>query len=234
MKKILSFTLLLLYFCIFPQEIIIPNTIPFSKKLNKNTFAEVLIQTPEKSNYKIKIGNYSIENDIGIFYFFGLNSGQQKLSIYKNNELIHNSLINIENNHRLIFNFCHNKGLLLLEESPIQSNIIHELPLNEKYFHKKKVMNNYEFNQFLSYFKRQEFGKEKLQAFKNQSISTAFTTHQIIQLMKLITFDNDKLPLAKLAFKDCIDPENYYLVIETLDFASSKKELNNFINKHYK
>lgn len=242
MKKLLTFCLLLISFCFSSQEKkirkLFPNEIQPLQKIEKkqtysyinNTHTEVFIRIPETNKYKISIGDYSIENNIGIFYFVGLNLGQQSLNIYENNELIYKTYINIRNNHRLVFDFIYNEGLFLLEESPIKEHIS---TLNKNYFYGKRIMNEQEFGRFLEHFKKQAFIKDKYQTFKIKSNSTAFSAQQILLLINEISFDKDKLPLAKNAFKHCIDPENYYLIVEALDFISSKDELNNFINQHY-
>lgn len=242
MKKFLAFSLLLNSFLFSSQEKkmrkLFPNEIQPLQKFEKkqtnlyinNNHTEVFIRIPETNKYKISIGDYNIENNIGMFYFVGLNLGQQSLNIYKNNELIYKTYINIRNNHRLVFDFTYNEGLFLLEESLIKEHIS---TLNQNYFYGKRIMNEQEFSQFLEHFKKQAFIKDKHQTFKIKSISTVFSTQQILQLMNEIPFDKDKLPLVKNAFKHCIDPENYYLIVEALDFISSKDELNNFINQHY-
>ena len=55
-------------------------------------------------------------------------------------------------------------------------------------------------------------------------------TDQVIQLVKLFTFDSGKLELAKMAFNKVVDKENYYLVNNEFTFSRSKNKLNDYIN----
>ena len=65
------------------------------------------------------------------------------------------------------------------------------------------------------------------------SAKKCFTTRQIKELVKLMTFEGDKLDLAKYAYDYCVDTNNYFLVNDVFDFDSSKTELSNYVQgKH--
>jgi hypothetical protein len=54
------------------------------------------------------------------------------------------------------------------------------------------------------------------------------TAAQIAGLVKMMTFESNKLALAKAAYPNCIDRNNYYLVNDAFTFSSSVTELTNF------
>ena len=65
-----------------------------------------------------------------------------------------------------------------------------------------------------------------------QNLSTAFSTTQIISLMKEMSFDDQKLVLAKEAYPYCIDQENYYKVADAFTFSSNSWKLKDFVKNY--
>lgn len=56
-----------------------------------------------------------------------------------------------------------------------------------------------------------------------------FTTTQVKELMQMFSFENNKLDLAKYAFRKTVDKQNYFQVEDALTFKSSKNELARFV-----
>lgn len=67
-----------------------------------------------------------------------------------------------------------------------------------------------------------EAKKEAISALFTQCLSSA----QIKSLLAELSFEEDKLELAKKAFKNVSDPENFGIVKKVLDFDDSKKEID--------
>ena len=57
-----------------------------------------------------------------------------------------------------------------------------------------------------------------------------FTTEQVGQLITLITAENQKVELAKLAYPKAIDPDNYSEIYTLFNSQVSKDELQRFVN----
>jgi hypothetical protein len=57
-----------------------------------------------------------------------------------------------------------------------------------------------------------------------------FTTKQVIQIVRLFSFDKDQLEMAKFAFDFTTDKENFFTVADALSFSSSKEDLMRFID----
>ena len=49
--------------------------------------------------------------------------------------------------------------------------------------------------------------------------------------MLLFSFENNRLEIAKLAFRKTVDKQNYFMLNEALTFSSSKDELARFIRE---
>lgn len=56
-----------------------------------------------------------------------------------------------------------------------------------------------------------------------------FLSRQVGEIVRLFSFDNARLEIAKLAYDSVVDPENYYQVSQVLDFTSNKDALARYI-----
>ena len=59
--------------------------------------------------------------------------------------------------------------------------------------------------------------------------SNYFTVTQTRQLIQLVSDESNRLQLAKLAFNNVVDPENYYTLNDLLSSQSSRNELDVFV-----
>ncbi len=73
------------------------------------------------------------------------------------------------------------------------------------------------------------FDDTKLAIAKQAIEANGTSTHQIIELMDLLSFESGKLDLAKHAYRYAIDKNNYYLVNDAFTYSSSIEELNSYI-----
>ena len=48
-------------------------------------------------------------------------------------------------------------------------------------------------------------------------------------MMKEFSFDKNRLELAKMAYRNCVDKRNYFELYDTFDFESYARELNKFV-----
>jgi hypothetical protein len=93
----------------------------------------------------------------------------------------------------------------------------------------EKGMNSRDFNLVL-----QQIDKEWLETNKLKSATQIVKTNnlssvQVKQLVHLFSFETNRLELAKQAYQNTIDKQNYQVVSDELDFSTSKTELNRFI-----
>lgn len=93
------------------------------------------------------------------------------------------------------------------------------------------AMNFNEFYRFKQSVSDEWFDSSRLELMEMNLRFHYFNSNQISQLMDELSFDSSKLQFAKAAFKQVVDPENYFLVREKLGFSSSKTELTRYINQ---
>jgi len=202
-------------------------------------YSEVFVRIPEQGFFSVEIGDQFISNNSGKFRFFDLPAGRIPISIYESGYLLYRTTLNVRNNSRLVLDFFTNEGLFLLDSYPIQSygfnswNDVWNNPYgNSGNISYPNVMDNQTFQQFMDTMKDRAWFDDKKLAFINQQGRHAmFTSEQISILVKDLSFDKNKLALAKSLFPKCVDKQKYFIVGEALDFESSRKELMDYISK---
>lgn len=73
------------------------------------------------------------------------------------------------------------------------------------------------------------FDNERLEIAKIAIAGNGVNTNQVIDLMSKLSFDKNRLELAKFAYDYVIDPEQYFRVVESLSFYSNRRALTDYI-----
>ncbi|MFC7347248.1 DUF4476 domain-containing protein [Chryseobacterium zhengzhouense] len=208
-------------------------------------YAEVFLRIPELGYFSVELADQMIANNSGRYRFFDLPSGRIPISIYDNGYLIYRTTLNVRNNSRMVLDFFTNEGLYLLDSYPLQNgyygfnnwNDLWNNPYgnsgNNGSVNYPNVMDHLTFQQFMSAMKKDAWFDDKKIAFINQQGRHAmFTSEQIAVLVKDLSFDKNKIALAKSLFSKCVDKQKYFVVGDALDFESSRKDLLDFISKN--
>lgn len=211
---------------------------------NKNYgYAEVFLRIPEQGFFTVEIGDQMISNGSGKYRFFDLQSGKMPVSIYENGFLLYRTTLMLRNNNRMVLDFFTNEGLYLLDLYPVKSQSYGFNDWNDVWnnpygnhsgdgYNSGNVMDNNTFRQFFDMLQKNEkFDDGKLALINQQMRSSMFSSAQIRDLVKYISFDNNKLALAKSMYKRCADKNRYFLVYDAFDFENSKRELMEFVAK---
>lgn len=90
-------------------------------------------------------------------------------------------------------------------------------------------MSAYDFMALKSVVANSSFDDTKLTICKQALSSSAVTSSQVCELMRMMTFESNKLELAKFAYRNVVDKSRYYLVNSAFTFSSSVDELNRYI-----
>ena len=90
-------------------------------------------------------------------------------------------------------------------------------------------MNQNDFNNALNSIRSDSFESGKLSKAKQIVSRNRMCTAQIVQIVRLFSFESNKLEFAKYAYQYCSDKNNYYQVTDAFSFQSSKDELLKFI-----
>ncbi|MEO7922526.1 MAG: DUF4476 domain-containing protein [Chitinophagaceae bacterium] len=93
------------------------------------------------------------------------------------------------------------------------------------------VMTNREFSDVKDQLRREWFEANRLISTKVIIDKSNFTALQVKELMLIFTFENNRLEVAKYAYRKTVDKQSYYLVNDAFTFNSSKDELARFIRE---
>jgi len=100
---------------------------------------------------------------------------------------------------------------------------------NEDY---NRALSDYDFNLLIQRMKNSWFNKDKVNIAKDALARDYFNTSQVRQLLQLVSFEGDKLELAKLAYRNTVDQRSYYSLYDVFSFQSSKDELDKYIRDY--
>ena len=88
-----------------------------------------------------------------------------------------------------------------------------------------------EFGQMREQLKRQHFENARLDMAKQLVDRNYLSSRQVHQLLQLFSFENNKLELAKSAYRNTTDKNNFFLVYDVFAFDRSREELTQYIER---
>lgn len=86
------------------------------------------------------------------------------------------------------------------------------------------VLNDKQFDAFFKRVKDEPFDDDRLELLKEEADRTDFTCAQCVRLLRLNTFDDERLQMLRILAPAIIDPENGRMIIDLMDFSSSEAE----------
>lgn len=86
-----------------------------------------------------------------------------------------------------------------------------------------------EFQKAKQSVEKQSFADSQMKVAKQIAAAQCLSTAQIIELINIFSFEQNKLEFAKSAYASCVDKENYYQVNDVFSFSSSTDELTEYI-----
>lgn len=90
----------------------------------------------------------------------------------------------------------------------------------------------FQFNRTREMMDNVPFDDDKLMIARQAIRMNGISAEQLLTLLHIMTFDSNKLQLAKFAHEFVSDPESYFILNDALTFSSSIRELDNFIHGH--
>lgn len=91
-------------------------------------------------------------------------------------------------------------------------------------------MSEVDFLNALSTIKNTSFDDTKLKIATDITVANCLSSEQILAIVKVFSFEANKLSYAKLAYAYCADTSNYFKIYYAFSFSSSKEELSNYIS----
>lgn len=90
-------------------------------------------------------------------------------------------------------------------------------------------MSMQQFQQLKNSINNQWFSSGQISVFQQALAQNYFTANQVFELVNLFTFSSDQLQVAKAAYTKTVDPQNYFVVYDALEFSSNVNELSAYI-----
>jgi hypothetical protein len=97
-----------------------------------------------------------------------------------------------------------------------------------------RTVSDQEFSQMRDQLRRQNFENARVNMAKQIVEKNYLSSRQVHQLLQLFSFENNKLELAKVAYRNTTDKNNYYLVYDVFSFDRSRQELTQYIERFRK
>ena len=95
---------------------------------------------------------------------------------------------------------------------------------------RNREVSEYEFNNILDNINRQRFNKQNVAL--DAVMRNYFTTRQIRTILYQFGPDEDKLQIAKMAYRNTIDRQNYYQLYDVFTYENSRDALDRFIRSY--
>ncbi len=80
--------------------------------------------------------------------------------------------------------------------------------------------------------KSKSFDDDKMERIKEAFEYDNLKTDQVVELMKLFSFDDKRLETAKFCYKKTVDKENFYKTYDLFSFSSYKTQLKDWVSKN--
>jgi len=93
------------------------------------------------------------------------------------------------------------------------------------------VMSTRDFELVKEQIRKEWFEKNRLTSVKVITDKNNFTAQQVKEMMLLFTFEENRLEVAKYAYRKTADKQNYYQLNDALTFSNSKDDLARFIRE---
>lgn len=91
------------------------------------------------------------------------------------------------------------------------------------------IVSENEFYEITRHLNNIHFDDDRVEYIKDKIDYNFFTSNQVSKLIEYLSFEDNRLSVAKYAYSKTIDPQNYELVYDELSFNSSKRNLDDFI-----
>ena len=85
------------------------------------------------------------------------------------------------------------------------------------------------FKNFKNLVSKHDFDDAKMTEIEQSFGKKCYSSNQVKDLLGILSFEEDKLRMAKKAFAYVSDPVNYLVILSTFNFEASKTEIKQFI-----
>lgn len=103
---------------------------------------------------------------------------------------------------------------------------------NNNDYNSSRAMNIQLFDNFKQTLRSESFDNTRMNIAKQVINANYFTTAQIKEVVQLFSFENNKLDIARYAYKNTLDKNNYFSLTDCFSFSNNKDELIRYIQDY--
>lgn len=209
----------------------------------------VTIKSVDNQNIMVVLDGKRFDANDNSIMISNLNAGQHSVKVYRlrNNgvfnilgkryEVVYNSTVSLKKRTHLLITIERN-GFISMQENKLKNGRGFEYDDDydyddyDEYYDRDRYatgMNKVEFDRMLQAISREWLESNKIKSVTQVTKTNRFTTDQVKELMRLFTFENYRLEVAKLAYINTVDKWNYSEVNTLFSFQASKTELDRYI-----
>jgi len=104
---------------------------------------------------------------------------------------------------------------------------------NSHHTYRDNTMAPETFAHFLRSLKEQNFDDNRNKLVQTAMVTSDFSSEQCLEMLKIYTFDREKINLMEMVYPRIADKQNFFRVIETLTFSSDKDKMNEFVKQYH-
>ena len=91
-------------------------------------------------------------------------------------------------------------------------------------------MSSQSFQSMMQTLRRESFDNNRLNLARQMIDRNSFETSQVREVLQLFSFESNRLDLAKYAYRNTVDKQNYHGLYDVFSFSSSRDELARYCN----
>jgi hypothetical protein len=92
------------------------------------------------------------------------------------------------------------------------------------------AMDESTFTTFLSKMKDKSMDNQKVDFVKSGMKNNWFTSEQVLQMLQTLSFENNKVDLAKIVWHKTTDKGNYFKIYDAFTFSTSEKTVQEYVD----
>lgn len=209
----------------------------------------VTIKSVDNQNIMVVLDGKRFDANDNSIMISNLDAGQHSVKVYRlrNNgvfnilgkryEVVYNSTVSLKKRTHLLITIERN-GFISMQENKLKNgrgfeyDDYYDYDDYDEYYDRDRYatgMNKVEFDRMLQSISREWLESNKIKSVTQVTKTNRFTTDQVKELMRLFTFENYRLEVAKLAYINTVDKWNYSEVNTLFSFQASKIELDRYI-----
>lgn len=228
---------LLLLITIFFQS-----TILFAQSARSSS--EVFIEIPDRGDYVVHVEGDFLGTSKGRFRFYDIRNSAPTIVVMKDNAEIFRRRINLPFNTRLVASYSqrtgwknlstlnlYDRGQYALDNWDRAIFIDRPAPGQGSGSRYDELLSPEEFRLLLTTVKKESFSDQQKKVIKIGLKNVLISTGQLVELLKVLRFDGDRMEIAKFAYPYLSDKKNALRVGEAFGFSMSKNEFFEFLEQ---